>query len=195
MYKKAGIIVGGLIIIITIVLFVIASNASKQDNNTEDIPTTSTTQTQGTQQTQQTQSPVVAPQTQMTTTVQTTTTQATTTQPPVEETQPVEQTQPVETQPQAPATNGTELIKIDAGSLPTHTDTTDIGTVVGRNVYSYNHQVIYSLMINTTTHGQIEWFTTLTNYNLADGTRLECSIRTFNAQSGAFPSIISVKAI
>ena len=199
MYQKAGIIIGGLLIIIAIVIFVIASNASKTEE-TPDIPTMTTTTNQTPPQ--QTQPPIVAPHT--------TTTQAITTPAPIEQTQPitttpapVEQTQPItttpapveQTQPEETPSTGSAIIKIDASSLPAYVDTTDIGTVVGRNVYSYKHQVIYSLVINTTTHGQLEWFTTLTNYNLADGTRLECSIRTFNAQSGAFPSIISVRAI
>ena len=187
MYKKAGIIIGGLLIIIAIVIFVIASNASKTEE-TPDIPTMTTTTNQTPPQ--QTPPPIVAPHT-------TTTQPITTTPAPIEQTQPITTTPaPVEqTQPEETPSTGSAIIKIDASSLPAYADTTDIGTVVGRNVYSYKHQVIYSLVINTTTHGQLEWFTTLTNYNLADGTRLECSIRTFNAQSGAFPSIISVRAI
>ena len=188
MYKKAGIIVGGLIIIVAVVIFIIASNANKTEDTQSDIPVaTQTTQsTQGTPA--QTQTPVVAP----VETVQTT--QATQSTQPVE-TQPVEtqQTQPEATQP---VVDSTAFVKIDPASLPTYTDETDLGTVVGRNVYSYNHQVIYSILINTTTHGQIEWFTDLVGYNTADGTKLECTIRTFNAaQTGAFPSIINVTEI
>lgn len=188
MYKKAGIIVGGLIIIVAVVIFIIASNANKTENTQSDIPVaTQTTQsTQGTPA--QTQTPVVAP----VETVQTT--QATQSTQPVE-TQPVE-TQPAQTEVAPPVVDSTAFVKIDPASLPAYTDETDLGTVVGRNVYSYNHQVIYSVLINTTTHGQLEWFTTLTNYNIADGTKLECTIRTFNAsQTGTFPSIISVTAI
>lgn len=190
MYKKAGIIVGGLIIVIAVVIFVIASNASKKAENPDgEIPVaTSTVQTT----VSHTQTPVVAPvETTQATTQTTTQTQGT---QPVE-TQPVEtqQTQPEATQP---VVDSTAFVKIDPASLPAYTDETDLGTVVGRNVYSYNHQVIYSILINTTTHGQLEWFTTLTNYNIADGTKLECTIRTFNAsQTGTFPSIISVTAI
>ncbi len=191
MYKKAGIIVGGLIIVVAVVIFIIASNANKTEDTQSDIPVaTQTTQsTQGTPA--QTQTPVVAP----VETVQTT--QATQSTQPVE-TQPVEtqQTQPAQTEVAPPVVDSTAFVKIDPASLPAYTDETDLGTVVGHNVYSYNHQVIYSILINTTTHGQIEWFTDLVDYNTAVGTKLECTIRTFNAaQTGAFPSIISVTAI
>ena len=61
------------------------------------------------------------------------------------------------------------------------------------NIYERNGQLIYSLLINTTVNGQLEYFTTLKNYNIADGTQVECSLRTFTTASGAsYPSIISV---
>ena len=188
MYKKAGIIVGGLIIIIAVVIFIIASNVNKNKDKPDDIPTTSKTAqvqsqdvpTASKKPVTPSQPPVVAPPTEHT---------------PVSSSSVV-QSQPVQSQPETPTQpTGSVLVTIDGSTLPAFADVSDIGTVVGRNIYSYNHQVIYSLVINTTTNGQIEWFTTLTNYNIADGTRLECQIRVFNASSGAFPSVISVKKV
>lgn len=203
MYKKAGIVVGIACFVLAIVIFVIVTLVTKNGDKPEG--QTSTPQTSQSQQVsnkptqtepQQTQ-PVVTQQTQP---VETTPAQSSAAQvAPVTsvdtsvQTEPV-QTEPVQTEPvdtpQAPAD---VLTLIAPESLPAHTDTTDIGRVVGRNIYERNGQLIYSLLINTTVNGQLEYFTTLKNYNIADGTQVECTLRTFTTASGAsYPSIISV---
>lgn len=205
MYKKAGIVVGVACFVLAIVIFVIVTLVTKNgDKPSEQSSTPQTSQSQQvttkpqqtqpvettSQQTQpvetkpiQSSAAQVAPVTSIDTTVQT---------EPVQ-TEPV-QTEPVQTEPvDASQTSADVLTLIAPNSLPAHTDTTDIGRVVGRNIYERNGQLIYSLLINTTVNGQLEYFTTLKNYNIADGTQVECSLRTFTTASGAsYPSIISV---
>lgn len=205
MYKKAGIVVGVACFVLAIVIFVIVTLVTKNGDKPEGQSSTPQTsqsqqvttkpqQTQPVETTSQQTQPVetkpiqssaaqVAPVTSIDTTVQT---------EPVQ-TEPV-QTEPVQTEPvDASQTSADVLTLIAPDSLPAHTDTTDIGRVVGRNIYERNGQLIYSLLINTTVNGQLEYFTTLKNYNIADGTQVECSLRTFTTASGAsYPSIISV---
>lgn len=200
MYKKAGIVVGVACFVLAIVIFVIVTLVTKNGEKPEGQSSTPQTsqsqqvttkpqQTQPVETTSQQTQPVetkpiqssaaqVAPVTSIDTTVQT---------------EPV-QTEPVQTEPvDASQTSADVLTLIAPDSLPAHTDTTDIGRVVGRNIYERNGQLIYSLLINTTVNGQLEYFTTLKNYNIADGTQVECSLRTFTTASGAsYPSIISV---
>ena len=205
MYKKAGIVVGVACFVLAIVIFVIVTLVTKNGDKPEGQSSTPQTsqsqqvttkpqQTQLVETTSQQTQPVetkpiqssaaqVAPVTSIDTTVQT---------EPVQ-TEPV-QTEPVQTEPvDASQTSADVLTLIAPDSLPAHTDTTDIGRVVGRNIYERNGQLIYSLLINTTVNGQLEYFTTLKNYNIADGTQVECSLRTFTTASGeSYPSIISV---
>ena len=210
MYKKAGIVVGVACFVLAIVIFVIVTLVTKNGDKPEgqsSAPQTSQSQqvttkpqqTQPVETTSQQTQPVetkpiqsseaqVAPVTSIDTTVQTEPVQT----EPVQ-TEPV-QTEPVQAEPvDASQTSADVLTLIAPDSLPAHTDTTDIGRVVGRNIYERNGQLIYSLLINTTVNGQLEYFTTLKNYNIADGTQVECSLRTFTTASGAsYPSIISV---
>ena len=216
MYKKAGIIISITLILLALGIFIIASLVSG-DGSTSDTeqsginapaqtavsnqvapgtPVNTTAQT-----TMGTAAPVVSP-------VQTTTTAAVTKPTPTDIEQPAEQdTSSAQTQgttqtEQSPAQQaGASLTadqaiitKIEASTLPSYSDESDFGTVVGRKIYAYNGQLIFSLLINTTTHGQLEYFTTLTNYNLADGERLEVTLRVYQAQNGNFPSIISVSS-
>lgn len=200
MYKKAGIVVGITCFVLAIVIFVIVTFVTKNGDKPEG--QTSTPQTSQSQQVsnkptqtepQQTQPVVTEPQ--QTQPVETTPAQSSAAQvAPVTSVDTSVQTEPVQTEPvdtpQAPAD---VLTLIAPESLPAHTDTTDIGRVVGRNIYERNGQLIYSLLINTTVNGQLEYFTTLKNYNIADGTQVECTLRTFTTASGAsYPSIISV---
>lgn len=176
MYKKAGIIVGILMIIVAIVIYIIAKNAMGSGDTGESTAssTESTTIAVVETPTPVTAEPVVAPQT----------TAAVTQSTPAS----VESTQ-------APMQSDSPLVEINGATLPEFVDESDMGTVVGRHIYSRNGQVLFSLMINTTTHGQIEYFTTLKNYNLTDGTKLSVELRTYKAQSGTFPSIISVSLL
>lgn len=203
MYKKAGIVVGITCFVLAIVIFVIVTLVTKNgDKPSEQSSTPQTSQSQQVttkpQQTQQTQPQQTQPQ--QTQPAETTPAQSSAAQvAPVTsidttvQTEPV-QTEPVQTEPvDTPQTSTDVLTLIAPDSLPAHTDTTDIGRVVGRNIYERNGQLIYSLLINTTVNGQLEYFTTLKNYNIADGTQVECTLRTFTTASGAsYPSIISV---
>ena len=215
MYKKAGIVVGVACFVLAIVIFVIVTLVTKNGDKPEGQSSTPQTsqsqqvttkpqQTQPVETTSQQTQPVetkpiqssaaqVAPVTSIDTTVQTEPVQTEPVQTEPVQTEPV-QTEPVQTEPvDASQTSADVLTLIAPDSLPAHTDTTDIGRVVGRNIYERNGQLIYSLLINTTVNGQLEYFTTLKNYNIADGTQVECSLRTFTTASGAsYPSIISV---
>lgn len=192
MYKKAGIVVGILCFVLAIIVFVIVSVVTKQDEKpwTSSTPTTSAvTQTikeqtpveQTTQITQTTTTTNVTSAAQVAPVVTTTTTATeAATSAPEDAQQPVLQ-------------QGTLVLVAPEGLPANYTDTTDIGRVVGRNIYAYNGQVIYSLLINTTVNGQLEYFTTLKNYNIPDGTQVDCTLRVFTNSSGStFPSVISV---
>lgn len=174
MYKKAGIVISIALVIIAIVIFLIANAVNSSNSEPSDLSDVTTTTTQAA--TQSTKAPVVQ-----------TNVAPTTTAPQV----PV-----VDNTTQAPVTSNTagNLTVIDSSTLPSYVDSSDIGTVVGRKVYAYNGQVLFALTINTTMNGQLEYFTTLTNYNLTDGTRVEVDVRTYQASTGSFPSIIAVRA-
>ena len=190
MYKKAGIIVGILMIIVAIVIYIIAKNAMGSGDTGESTASSveSTTIAVVETPTPVTAEPVVAPQTTAAVTQST--------PAPVESTQaPMQSTQAPMQSTQAPMQSDIPLVEINGATLPEFVDESDMGTVVGRHIYSRNGQVLFSLMINTTTHGQIEYFTTLKNYNLTDGTKLSVELRTYKAQSGTFPSIISVSLL
>ena len=204
MYKKAGIIVGILIIVVAVAIFIIASAAQNGDKEpvavkntaqTAQVQTsaaieTATPITQATAAVTQapvTIDPVVAPATETTviTTYELSQVPETTSFNAVEFTTS-------ETTQAAPTQVNSQFVELDYNTLPAYVDTTDVGTVVGHKVYAYNGQVIYSLLINTTTNGRLEFFTTRANYELADSTRVNLEIRIYTASSGNFPSIISV---
>lgn len=204
MYKKAGIIVGIAVIVIAIVIFLIANAASKSDNNSTAQPVNSVTQST----TQVTQGNIAPPPVSNANTgntlpapVQSTSaaTSASAVVAPVVTTTPstTQSAVPVKNEPvdsNAPVQSNFSLVEIDSATLPAYTDEDDVGTVVSRKVYAYNGQIVYSLLINTTTHGQLEYFTTLTNYNIEDRTMLNLRLRVFNASNGSYASIITVSA-
>lgn len=179
MYKKAGIIVGVLLVIAAIAIYLIVSSIMNNSEEPEGSVSSDTTSQ----------------------VVETVATQATTTSTQ-EQSVPV-QTSPIvpiettttEPEPVQPAPSGDNIILLDADKLPAYTDTEDVGTIVGHNVYFYKGQVIFSLLINTTTNGQIEYFTSLRNYQLEEGTRLNCELRVYSSTSGTYPSIIGITAI
>lgn len=185
MYKKACIVVGVLLIVAAVAIyFIVSAVQNKSEEPTPDVSTVTSTQVSSVTPTQP---PIQTPQV-----VQPSTTQsAVAEQTPLETTTNVPET--TSSAVQEPATvDGTTIIALDPEKLPAYTDTTDVGRVVGHNVYSYNGQVLFSLLINTTMNGQIEYFTTLRNYQLADGTQLNCELRIYSSTSGYYPSIISV---
>ena len=197
MYKKAGIIVGIAVIVIAVVIFLIANAASKSDNSSTAQPVNSVAQSTS----QVTQGNVAPPPVSNATPAQSTTmaTSASAVVAPVVTTTSytTQSAAPVENEPvdnSAPAQSSLSLVEIDSTTLPTYSDEDDVGTVVARKVYAYNGQIVYSLLINTTTHGQLEYFTTLTNYNIADRTMLNLRLRVFNATNGSYASIIAVSA-
>lgn len=198
MYKKAGIIIGIAIIVIAIVIFLIASAASKSGEGTTSQVTTSVSEVasqpvQNTSSAANTAVPTPPAQTTAATSAAVVAPVVTTTTSVASSAEPVEST-PVESQDTTVQT-GASLIEIDSSTLPAYVDETDVGTVVGRRVYAYNGQVIYSLLVNTTVHGQLEYFTTLVNYNIADGTRVSLDLRVFNASNGSYVSVISMTTV
>lgn len=191
MYKKAGIIVGILLIVVAIVIFLIANAVSNKSANSDTGSSNATTSAS-----EQVNQPVSTAGTSATTPVVITETEpAKTTTPvvaPATSTTAATTTNTTPQETQAPVQSGSSLVEIEVTTLPEHTNETDVGTVVGRKVYALNGQIVYSLLINTTTHGQLEYFTNLTNYNIEDGTLLDLSLRVFHTSSVSYPSIISV---
>ena len=197
MYKKAGIIVGIAVIIVAVVIFLIANAASKSDSNSTAQPVNSIAQVTS----QVTQGNIAPPPVSNATPVQATTmaTSVSAVVAPVVTTTSytTQSAAPVENEPvdsNAPVQFGASLVELDSTTLPAYSDEDDVGTVVSRKVYAYNGQIVYSLLINTTTHGQLEYFTTLTNYNIADRTMLNLRLRVFTATNGSYASIIAVSA-
>lgn len=175
MYKKAGILITLIIVVLAVVVFLFASNAGKEKPDNGGKPTSQgevlDKSTKGTLNEE-----ISEPKTQVNGTV-----------PPVIAPQVTDNEQTSAIVPEED-----KIIRINVESLPEYTDSSDVGTVVGHQVYAYTGQVAYVLLINTTTNGQLKWFTTLTNYQIPEGTRVNCKVRTYKAQSGTFPAIITV---
>lgn len=175
MYKKAGIVVGILLIVAAIAIYLIVSsimNKRENEGDTQSTPTSQAVQSTPTQSSTNTPSQSIPIQTSPT--------------------QPIQPSTSEETSNTEPVPAGTSIVLLDAEKLPAYADVSDVGTIVGHNVYSYSGQVIFGLLINTTTNGQIEYFTSLKNFQLEDGTRLNCELRVYTSNSGNYPSIISI---
>ena len=174
MYKKAGIVICALILILEVAIFFIVKGCSADKASDSNISSSATTTTTTVKQTTPTETAPTAIQT-------TTSVSAPETSVPAPETS-------------APATeNPDTLILINPESIPKGTDIQDIGTVVGKKVYVRNGNLLTSVLINTTTCGQLEWFGTLTDYNMSEGTRVKCNIRIFRTEGGSeYKALISV---
>ena len=183
MYKKAGIIVGILLVVVAIAIYLIVSHIQSRSDDPKDglANTSSVVQVASTSSAAPKppiqQSPVIQPD-QSSTSANASTSS---------ESAPAEMPSTPE-----PADTAGNMILLDVNKLPAYADVEDVGTVVGHNAYSFNGQVLFSLLINTTTNGQIEYFTTLTTYQLADNTRVNVKLRVYNSTSGSYPSIISI---
>lgn len=178
MYKRAGITICVLILLIEVVIFLVVKGCSA-DKPAETSGTASVTSSSS-----ETSAPV-------TSTAATTPASEVTTIPApasaIEHT-----TKPAETS--APVTTSQDsLILIKPDTIPQGTDVQDVGTVVGKKVYVRGDSLITSLLVNTTTCGQIEYFGTLNDYNLAEGTRVKCEVRVFKTEAGTeYKAVISL---
>lgn len=178
MYKRAGITICILILLVEVVIFLIVKGCSA------DKPT----ETSGTAPVS---SSATAPSVPDTSIAVTTPAPETTTVPAPASEVP-HTTEPTETS--APVTTSQDnLILIKPDSIPKGTDVQDVGTIVGKKVYARGNSLITSLLINTTTCGQIEYFGTLNDYNVAEGTRVNCKVRVFKTEGGTeYKAVISL---
>lgn len=185
MYKRAGITICVLILLIEVVIFLVVKGCSA-DKPSETSGTASTPSS----------TPVVSTTVPTITTsfsensVPVTTAGATTVPAPASEVEHT--TKPAETSAPA-AANQDSLVLIKPDTIPQGTDVQDVGTIVGKKVYVRGSSLITSLLVNTTTCGQIEYFGTLNDYNVAEGTRVKCQIRVFKADNGSeYKAVISL---
>lgn len=188
MYKKAGIVICALILILEVAIFFIVKGCSADKASDSNISSSATTTTTTVKQTTPTETAPTAIQT-------TTSVSAPETSAPAPETSaPAPEASAPAPEASAPAPeNPDTLILINPESIPKGTDIQDIGTVVGKKVYVRNGNLLTSVLINTTTCGQIEWFGTLTDYNMSEGTRVKCNIRIFRTEGGSeYKALISV---
>ena len=188
MYKKAGIVICALILILEVAIFFIVKGCSADKASDSNISSSATTTTTTVKQTTPTETAPTAIQT--TTSVSSPETSA----PAPETSAPATETSVPAPETSAPATeNPDTLILINPESIPKGTDIQDIGTVVGKKVYVRNGNLLTSVLINTTTCGQLEWFGTLTDYNMSEGARVKCNIRIFRTEgSSEYKALISV---
>ena len=176
--KKAGLVVGLLMVVISVVIYFIAKGVGNMNE-------------QGTQAGTQTTTKAVV----------TTTPVAVTTPAPESVTQPPIVIQPPETQvvitttasTSAPVDKEQSFVVIEPTTLSKYVDSTVKGTVSGKSVYYYNTQLIYSLSITTAEYGTLEYFTTAKNYEMTVGTQVIVTLRSYVKSSGSkIPSILQV---
>ena len=195
MYKKAGIVICALILILEVAIFFIVKGCSADKASDSNISSSATTTTTTVKQITPTETAPTAIQTTTSVSATETSAPATETSAPAPETSaPAPEASAPAPETSAPAPeNPDTLILINPESIPKGTDIQDIGTVVGKKVYVRNGNLLTSVLINTTTCGQLEWFGTLTDYNMSEGARVKCNIRIFRTEGGSeYKALISV---